>query len=144
MRYPFECSECGVEFVVVGSITVGPPTNPPCPECSGTGARVWTSPEVVDRDKPFDWTRRGLNIAEGVRTPAQQERHYQKVFAEEKATALRAKRERGLSRKGSDTMRHAFSIPREAYQARQLQFGKHYWQNEGKRALKRDGFLFED
>ncbi len=144
MRYPFQCEVCGEAWVLEASIKVGAPAHAPCPHttCNGAGVRVWTVPEVVNLDKPFEYTKRGLNIAEGVRTPAQQERAYAKQIGAERTNALRAKRERGLSRVKEGDLRHVSAVPREAYQARQLQFGKHYWQNEGKRALKRDGWLF--
>lgn len=144
MRYPFECDACGQRFYVEASITIGAPAGPPCTSstCNGMGVRVWTAPEFFDRNKPFEYTKRGINLADGVRSPAAQEKQYQKQIGEERANALRAKRERGLS-KQPQRLEHAASIPREAFQARQLQFGKDYWRNEGKAALKRDGWLFD-
>jgi hypothetical protein len=76
-----------------------------------------------------------------VRTPAQQERFYAKYLKGWHTQARRKKRDKGLSRTRDDDWTLNAKVPREAYEARRRQFGKQYWQEEGKRALKRDGWL---
>lgn len=54
-----------------------------------------------------------------------------------------AKRAHELKRSGGhrEDMRLAGQVPRELFLARQRQYGRDYWQNEGKAALRREGLL---
>lgn len=145
MRYVFECPGCGEHAEVVRSIKDGPPASVRCTSCDVEAQRVWQPPELVFRDNPLPYANGlcGRNIAEGVRTPAEQERLYGRVLNRWHRAARRKKRERGLSRIPDDDWSLRAKVPREAYEARRRQFGKDYWQQEGDRALKRDGWLIK-
>ena len=138
MRYLFQCQLCGLETDVVRSIVDGPPDSVPC-ECNGTAKRVWTSPEVHTPGAFIPFTHLGPNLAEKAgRTPEQQERIYSKII--ESGRKVRAEKKRSLSKRAEGRF-ESHEIPRELWVARERQFGKNYWREEGMKALKRDGLV---
>lgn len=140
MKYLFECPACNSDVEVFRSIVEGPPTEVQCTGCGGQARRVWTVPEVHKPGAFIPFTHLGTNLAQEVgRTPAQQERMYARVIERNKLIAREKKRSRGRRAEGKTEL--AAEIPREMYIARQQQFGKNYWQEEGRRALRRDGLV---
>ena len=141
MRYLCQCSSCGQRIGVTRSIVDGPPEYVPCdgPGCGGEAARVWTSPEVHTPGAFIPFTHLGPNLAEKAgRTPEQQERIYSKII--ESGRKVRAEKKRSLGKRAEGRF-ESHEIPRELWVARERQFGKNYWREEGMKALKRDGLV---
>lgn len=93
--------------------------------------------------KPIPFTKPAVNIARRYRTPQQQEKFYSRYIGKWKESMTKLKRQRGLSRSGEQNMRLVGKVPRELWVARTRQFGKQYWFDEGRKALKRDGLDFD-
>ena len=119
-----------------------------CEHCGKKIKRVLSMPAACyDPLKPldFDPKKMGVNVSKGARTPAQQEREYGKIIEQSRKDVKQKTRDEKF--KGGDDpyrMHMQARIPRELFSARTRQFGKDYWIDEGKKALKRDGLLLED
>lgn len=120
-----------------------------CDSCGKKIKRIMSMPAACyDPTKPFDFEPKamGVNIARGNRTPAQQEKHYGKIIDDARKNVRRKTKDETTMRgelDRDDRMHMKARIPRELYIARTRQFGKHYWSDEGEKALKRDNLLLE-
>lgn len=140
-RYDFQCQGCGDIAEHLFSMSQKPDTLA-CRVCGGEAVSVIT--ELADPIvKNVAWTiphdKRAMPVGwqHGNTDHEAQERRY----AREQNDLQRRSHE--LKRTGGhrEDMRLAGKVPRELFLARQKQFGKDYWQNEGKAALKREGLL---
>lgn len=146
----YRCRSCPAEFEAVGTT----PTDVDCPEC-GKQATWWKvmynfvsdsdageGLQVLVKDRAWDFDSKHGCVSIGVekagRTPAQQEAIYKNVIAEHQRRAH--ERDSSLGRKDDNTFRKIGSIPRELFEMRRRQTGNpNYWQEEGARALVREG-----
>jgi len=86
----------------------------------------------------------GFNMANGVRTPAQQEAYYGKIVQKARKQALAVKRARHLTRRQDNEMRSIAKVPRELNQALVNETGdKQALRNGGTKLLKRLGLHFD-
>ena len=138
MIYPDECEPCNLRWSIEKSMDHATAIEL-CPECGIDLTRIFTAPSVLVLGDPLPMKIGGNNVSKGRRTNQQQERVYANVMNE---TRKRARARRG-ERHGDGSVRMAAQIPRELYMARTRQYGKNYWVDEGKKALKRDGLSFD-
>lgn len=145
-RYDFECEHCdGVFEVCRSGNEAGDPAY--CPVCGREAQRIFSLPEVCVSGKEIEFTSPSLPLAEARRAGRKakdQERAYNRLLEENRKRARQKRREDRTRLSRDSDMHMAAQIPRELYTARQRQFGKFYWQEEGKKALKRDGLSFDD
>lgn len=138
MIYPYECDPCDLYFEISKPMDDAL-NDEACPDCGVRLERVFTAPSILVLGDPLPMKIGGHNISKGRRTDRQQERVYANVMNETRKLA----RARRGERHGDGSVRMAAQIPRELYMARTQQYGKNYWVDEGKKALKRDGLSFE-
>ncbi len=138
MIYPYECEPCKLRWSIEKSMDHATAIEL-CPECGIDLTRIFTPPSVLVLGDPLPMKIGGNNISKGRRTNQQQERVYANVMNETRKLA----RGRRGERHGDGSVRMAAQIPRELYMARTRQYGKNYWVDEGKKALKRDGLSFD-
>lgn len=139
MIYPYECDRCDLAFQIEKSMAEATELEL-CPDCGVELTRIFVAPSVLILGDPLPMGKRGVNLAQGTRSAVSQEKLYGRLMAKNKQRA----RARKLNKHGDGSVRMAGQIPRELYMARTQQYGKHYWTDGGKKALKRDGLSFED
>lgn len=149
MRFAsYECLSCGERYELALSDTEIAPDV----ECACGASVSWSrisigeergnvSGQVLVRDKQWDippeFRPPPCRWEKGNVDHEAQERRY----ADIQTTAAKAvdARRRDMSRRDSGKQDLVARIPRELFLARQRQYGKDYWLNEGDRALRRDG-----
>ena len=152
MIYPYQCDSCRQGFQVNRSIKDGPYRQQLCPHCKSPRVqRIYGhATTIVKGHRPCqtltDPAKPGRNIAQGVRTPKQQEAVYRKVVADKRKQARAAQMTRKNTKRGHGEMRLIGSVPMEYYHAvtRETK-NKNYWQEDAKEALKKhDLYLGDD
>lgn len=144
--YGYYCEDCDQQFTRFSSLS-NYQSERSCPKCgarSGRNCRDFASVGILNTTDALPIKSPGMNLAHKAgRSPAQQERLYKKLIGRLRDAHRRAKRERGTSRRSDNDIRANGSIPRELWHSRTKDYGKNYWYDEGKKALKRDGLDFD-
>lgn len=139
--YTFRCDGCG-EFEVEMPMSAYRHLDS-CPTCGKRPDRVYAIP-TIHCGGAHKVRAPGMNIAVGHRTPDEQEAVYSKLIEHERQNADAARNARRGTRRQDGEIRKVGVIPRELYSAMQRTTGnKSYWQDEGKKALKEHGLLFD-
>lgn len=138
-RYDFQCPACGTVQEHTFRMAEKPP-QVPC-ACGEQAETVFSADiEVFVHGKPIRFTKpvavpgwtRGAD-------PDAAEREYARQVREAKKQARAQKR--SLSRKPGIELKA--KIPEALLHARMQQFGRNYWCEEGKKALRRDDLLID-
>lgn len=153
-RYLAQCSACESYFERFYSIeehealkrdkTSGSKIMGECDNCSGQVLQVLITPPEVIFGHEYKLKMPGFNIADGVRTPKQQQEVYAKMIGAKREQAKRTRELRKGSPRQDFEMRHIGSMPIEMDVAVRREHGKRIMEHDPVKMLKRTGCHFGD
>lgn len=142
----FYCKSCfTMQNYFGGSVCCG------CAEKEDASPKPYRGPSIFVRggrgdagDLDYDPVHLGGNVADGYRTPAQQEAVYKKQYLTEQKQAAEIAAQRKGTRRSDSEWRKVATIPREAFEAeKHVQDNMSAWQDGGKELLKGKGWLYD-